>query len=94
MKSKPKPGGKSAPEKPELTRKQRLIFTAVMVLIPFAFFGLLEGALRIAGYGEDYPLFVPMEGKEEYLYQNRQVARRYFSRIRQVPTGLLDFFKA
>ncbi len=65
-----------------------------MLLIPIAFFAVVEGALRLSGFGASYPLFVPVEGKPDYLVQNREVARRYFTNVRNVPSSLADFFRA
>ena len=84
---------RSKPSRPISDGKRRL-FTVTMSLLPVLFFGLLEGGLRLAGYGETYPLFVPVPGYEDYLYQNRDVARRYFSRQANSPTSQLDFFEA
>ncbi len=75
-------------------RTQRLVFTGLMLLIPVLFFVLLEGGLRLGGYGDDYPLFIPIEGYPEYLVQNREVARRYFAQQENVPTALHDVFDA
>ena len=77
---------------PALTRGQRRLFTALMLLLPVAFFGLLEGGLRLAGYGADYPLFEPVVGYEAYQVQSREVARRYFVRQKAVPNSLFDAF--
>ncbi len=65
-----------------------------MLLIPVLFFVLLEGGLRLGGYGDDYPLFVPVEGHPGYLIQNREVARRYFAQQASVPNSIGDFFRA
>ena len=72
---------------------RRLLFTAGMVLLPFLFFALLEGGLRLAGYGEVYPLFVDLPGSGEWRTQNRDVARRYFAKQDAVPTPLGDTFR-
>lgn len=69
------------------------LFRLGMLLVPVLFFALLEGGLRLAGYGDDYPLFVPVPGAPDYLMQNRDVARRYFTRQARVPTGLNDVFR-
>ncbi len=82
--------GASAP----LSAGRKRLFTVVMVLVPVLFFGLLEGGLRLAGYGQSLPLFVPLDSPPGYLYQNRDVARRYFYHQQNVPTSLLDFFSA
>ena len=83
-----------SPSPRPLSAGKRRLFIATMALLPVLFFGLLEGGLRLAGYGETYPLFVPVPGYEDYLYQNRDVARRYFSRQANSPTSQLDFFEA
>ena len=67
----------------------------VLVLIPVSFFALLEGGLRLSGYGDTYPLFAPVPGYEQFLVQNKDVARRYFGpRSATVPSGLNDVFRA
>ena len=58
------------------------------------FFVLVEGGLRIIGFGQDYPLFVPVEAAPDYLVMNREVAHRYFNQEVRVPTGLHDVFRA
>jgi len=63
-------------------------------LLPVLFFLLLEGALRLAGYGDAYPLFTPVPEFEDYLHQNSEVARRYFAAQASIPTSLSDVFKA
>ncbi|GIV61575.1 tetratricopeptide repeat protein [Rhodocaloribacter litoris] len=83
-----------ASSEPRLSPGKRHAFTALMLALPLLFFGLLEGTLRLAGYGSSYPLFVPVPGYEDYLYQNREVARRYFAREASLPTGISDAFKA
>ena len=77
-----------------LTPRKRLLFIGLMLLVPAAFFAVAEAGLRVAGFGASYPLFVPVDGKEDYLYQNRQVARRYFVHADKVPSSLPDFFEA
>lgn len=79
---------------PSLSAEKRRLFTVAMWLLPLVFFAALEGALRLSGYGETYPLFVPVPGFPEYLHQNRDVARRYFTRQARVPTSLNDAFAA
>src|SRR5690606_9614084 len=75
-------------------RGKRAAITALMLLLPFVCFGLVEGGLRQAGHGDDYPAFIPVDGFPGYRYQNRQVARRYFAREVNVPNSPNDFFLA
>ncbi len=79
---------------PALSRGQRRAFWALTLALPVLFFLLLEGGLRLFGYGEDYPLFEPIEGSEQYLIQSRDVARRYFHELEDAPTALHDVFHA
>ena len=65
-----------------------------MVLLPVVFFLVLEGVLRAFEYGDDYQLFNSVPTVSGYLYQNPAVARRYFSNLARVPTGLGDAFRA
>lgn len=65
-----------------------------MLALPVLFFVLLEGGLRLAGYGEEWPLFIPVNGAPDWKVQNPDVARRYFSGQARVPTGLMDAFRA
>lgn len=74
--------------------KRKWVFYALMWSIPVLFFVLVEGGLRIIGFGQDYPLFVPVEAAPDYLVMNREVAHRYFNQEVRVPTGLHDVFRA
>lgn len=82
------------PSTSTISPSKRLLFIGLMLLIPIAFFAMAEAGLRLAGFGETYPLFISVAGKPDYLYQNRDVARRYFTHIENVPTSLTDFFEA
>ena len=70
------------------------LFTLAALLIPIAFFALLEGGLRLAGYGQAYPLFKVIPGYEAFLYPNEEVARRYFPAANTIPGIPFDSFPA
>ena len=55
---------------------KKKIFAFSLILMPFVLLALLEGILRLAGYGDDYPLFVK---KGPYYETNQNFARKYFS---------------
>ncbi len=74
--------------------ERKWVYYVLMWSIPVLFFVLVEGGLRIIGFGEDYPLFVPVEAAPDYLVMNREVANRYFNQEVRVPTGLHDVFRA
>lgn len=72
----PETGATASSPRP-LSRRRRRIYAAVGMLFPFALLLLVEGGLRLAGYGHSFPLFVPVRGSEEYLLANSQVIRRF-----------------
>jgi thioredoxin-like negative regulator of GroEL len=82
-----------APGARPLSRGKRVAFTAAMLALPLVLLAATEGALRLAGYGRSYPLFVPYEGAPDYQYMSRDVSRRFFYNIKNPPTGLYDFFR-
>ncbi|MEM6337830.1 MAG: hypothetical protein AAF752_14765, partial [Bacteroidota bacterium] len=62
------------------------------LLIPVLFFALLEGGLRVAGYGGSYPLFVDSQDADGYRLPSSDVAKRYFSGLDAVPRAARDYF--
>ena len=70
------------------------LFSALMWSIPVLFFALLELGLRVVGYGETLPLFVPITGYESYLQPSDVVARRFFPSSGVVPGIPFDSFGA
>ena len=64
---------------------KRLIFIFLTVLLPLLGLVLLEGTLRLAGFGQTYPLFVPVPEAEDYLRVNRHVVRRFMVREEDTP---------
>ncbi|HEU4565450.1 MAG TPA: hypothetical protein VFS05_12395 [Gemmatimonadaceae bacterium] len=72
----------------------RRLLAALTLAFPWALLLLLEGALRLGGYGSSYPLFVPHDTQPEYLVPNQEVGRRYFPGGAFTPTPELEFFRA
>ncbi len=83
----------AAPEAAIPKSRQRLFWVATL-LVPVLFFALLEGGLRLGGYGASLPLFVPLDEGGTVLMPNREVARRYFAREAGIPNPNSDFFAA
>lgn len=77
-----------------MTAGRRRLFWVATLLLPVLFFGLLEGGLRLGGYGDDLPLFVPVDAAGTVKMPNREVARRYFAREAGIPNPNPDFFSA
>lgn len=62
---------------------------------PLLFFVLLEGSLQYFDYGDNLKLFVPAPAgfaDAEYLTVNRDVAKRYFTRVGGVPRPVSTHF--
>ncbi|CAN5820283.1 hypothetical protein BH23ACT11_BH23ACT11_04480 [soil metagenome] len=78
---------------PTVSRGRKAVFWAITLALPLLFFALLEGGLRLANYGNDYPLFEPVQQFDGWQVQSRDVARRYFANQVAVPTALEDFFR-
>jgi len=60
-----------------LTPARRWLFRLVALAIPLLFFVLLELGLRTGGYGNSYPLFIPVDDAPGYLQANQEVVRRF-----------------
>jgi lysophospholipase L1-like esterase len=58
-------------------------FYMIIILIPVLFFILLEGGLRLFGYGNDYPEWVNISETKYIL--NPELCRRYFYNTASVP---------
>jgi tetratricopeptide (TPR) repeat protein len=84
----------SRPATAALTPARRRLFIAVTIAFPFLLLALLELGLRVGGYGNAYPLFIPYADRPGWLYPNPDFARRYFGRGPFTPTPELDFFRA
>ena len=89
----PEPSGRGAAAG-ALSPARRRLFVALTLALPVVFFAVLEGGLRLGGYGDDYPLFVEVDGAPGILMPSRDVAHRYFARQASVPTPNPDFFPA
>lgn len=88
----PVPREAPAPATAPLSPEKRRLFTGVMLLLPVLFFLLLEGGLRLFGYGADYPLFKPVPEFPTLLHQDVEAGRRFFAREASVPTPNTDYF--
>jgi tetratricopeptide (TPR) repeat protein len=71
----------------------RRVFLIFTLLLPVFFFVVLEGGLRVFGYGPDLSLFVTetLNGRLYYI-MNPAVKSRYFSRVIFTPTTSPDYF--
>lgn len=88
----PKQKASPTPAAAPLSENRKRIFTILTYLFPLIFFLLLEGGLRLFGYGETYPLFVESAPNSPYLTVNKEVGKRYFRNTKTIPTANDDFF--
>lgn len=82
---------KSSPPN-EMSGSKRAVFTALLLVIPILFFIVVEGALRLTGFGGYPPLFIPVANTEGYLQPSPGVASRYFNSIEGMPSIPFDSF--
>jgi tetratricopeptide (TPR) repeat protein len=62
-----------------LSRRRRWLFRFVLLLLPLLLFGVLEGSLRLGGYGYDPHLFKHLKiGSEDFFVQNEDFSLRFF----------------
>ena len=54
------------------------LFYLIALCIPLVLLALAEGVLRVANFGQSYPLFVESEQFPEYLQPNPKIINRYF----------------
>lgn len=72
--------------------KKDCYFKIIAVLLPIVLLLLLEGGLRVAGFGNNLSLFVP-DGKQPYLlHLNNKVSLRYFLKEKNATTGNTERF--
>lgn len=83
----------SAPSQPSLTKKRYPAwFYGVLAATPLLFFLLLEAALRLAGFGESYPVFVEFANNPSQLRLNPEIPKKYFRATSATPSTILDVF--
>lgn len=78
------------------SRIRSAVYVLIALLIPPILLLALEGSLRMLGYGDDHPLFVPAEEIPGYLKPNPHIIRRYFTSAGSAPRVSPDthYFRA
>lgn len=66
-----------------MSKSKQRIFSLIAVTLPIVFLILLELVLRIAGYGDNFALFVdhPDENMEKYYVVNPEIGKKYFNKM-------------
>ena len=68
-----------------LPKGRRRAFALLTALMPFLLLLAVEGGLRLSGFGQSYPLFVPVPEAPGFLRANRDVVRRFMVDERDTP---------
>jgi len=63
----------------------RWLLYLITLSIPVLFFVVLEGSLRLAGFGETWPLFTPVDKAPDYLAANPEVVKRFVADRSRTP---------
>ena len=75
-----------------ISRQRARWFKAIAMVLPLVALLLLEGVLRLVGYGQDYPLFVASEVKSGYWVMNPRVSEKYFTQEANATVGYQELF--
>ncbi len=76
-----------------LSAFRRILFTGIAISLPFLLLVLLEGVLRISGYGDRYTLFIEDPVRSDLLRINPDIAHRYFLNPEAAPNVSFPSFK-
>ncbi|MBL7113083.1 MAG: hypothetical protein ISS19_14190 [Bacteroidales bacterium] len=76
-----------------LSTFRKVLFTAIAISLPFLLLVLLEGVLRMSGYGDQYPLFIEDPHSPDLLKINPDIAHRYFLNPEAAPNVSFPSFK-
>lgn len=74
--------------------KREFLFKLIVTLMPFLVLLVLEGALRLFGYGHDLAVFTQAPHRKGYLMLNQHASKRYFANQRNATYGNAEPFAA
>lgn len=66
------------------------LFRTIALTIPLLFFVFLEIALRIAGFGQSYPVFIQNPANPDYILPRPDLLQRYFAEDAQPPAVTME----
>ena len=77
----------------KLTPTKKRVYLGITIVSPLVFMMLIEIALRYMIYGMNIPLFVSIPDETSKYYGiNLDIAKRYFTKLSDVPTPRKDLF--
>lgn len=74
--------------------KRESLFKLIMLSMPFLVLLVLEGALRMFGYGHDLAVFTEYPARKGYLVLNQHASKRYFAHQKNATYGNQEPFAA
>lgn len=74
--------------------KREFLFKLIVLLMPFLVLLVLEGALRLFGYGHDLAVFTEDQARKGYLVLNQHASKRYFANQKNATYGNAEPFAA
>lgn len=66
------------------------LFRAIALCIPVLFFVILEVALRIGGFGAEFPLFIENPANKNYILPRPDLVKRYFAEGAAIPSVTME----
>jgi hypothetical protein len=86
------PNSQTLADRKRMSSKQLLLFKGIALLLPFLLLALLEGALRLSGYGHDLRLFVDDPQQSGFLVMNQHASEKYLRKRTMLPSVILSPF--
>jgi lysophospholipase L1-like esterase len=74
-------------------KKRLWLFKGLAVLLPVLLLAVLEGFLRLFGYGQDYRLFVEDPQRNGFLIMNQHASERFFTETANATVGNFEPFR-
>ncbi|WP_460671272.1 SGNH/GDSL hydrolase family protein [Larkinella ripae] len=74
-------------------KKRLWLFKGIALLLPLLVLVLIEGLLRLVGYGHDYGLFVEDPQRTGYWIMNPHASERYFTETDNATVGNFEPFR-
>jgi len=76
----------------KVKKRQLYWFKLLAILLPVIILGMVEGMLRLFGYGYDTRLFITAQDNKRLLVLNRDISKKYFTIEENATMGNCDEF--
>ena len=88
-----KPAKNKIPPTIELSKKKLFLYKTIAILLPFVLLVLIEGGLRLFGYGHNLNLFIENPENHDFWVMNSHASEKYFTDSRNATTGFFESFQ-